>query len=681
MAALSDASIAKQVSLLVKDCENYRDELSKDRMKAMEYYDGTMADVKAGKNRSAVVSRDVSSASDKAVTAIARTILGGDKIVEYAPVKEGDEEIADQATDYINYIVFPESGGEEAVEDTIFDAVVQRNGIMRVWWDKRTKVSVSRHTGLSEDEVIRLASDDGVEVIGKEVREEQIDTPQGPQMIPVFDLKIRRKKTIAQPKLGAVKGEEFLIHPDALTIEDSPIVGINTRYRRSDLIAMGYDREIIDSLPPAGSDTDKDTEDDGRRREIFDRNDSTNKALEEVEYYELYVRIDADDDGIAELRRMVFAGYIQERYMLENEECDDVPFAEMIVKRRPHQREGNSIPDDTMEIQRVKTVLLRETLDNIYWQNSPQPVIQEGAILNPDSILSPSFGKPIRVSEGIPASEAYRINIIPFVASQSFEMMAYFDSELTDRTGISDASSGLAPDALQNMTAKASAMIEQGAVSQTERMARTYARGLKRVFKLLLRLIIKHQDKPRIIRLRDKWVSFDPRQWNADMDCTVNTGLGAGTRERDMMMMQLIGQQQEKLLAAYGPMNNPFVSPDNIWNSISRGVQAAGLKTPETYFTKPTPEALQQFQQQQASQPDPAMEKIKVEQQKAQAKVQMDAQKAQTDAQIEMERMNREFELKRYQIDREIELKQKQTALQAVMHQPVQDARIGGMPG
>ncbi|WP_037460692.1 portal protein [Sinorhizobium fredii] len=685
MAAMQKQQIAAQVSQLVKDCENYRDELSVDRIKAMEYYDGTMKDTPADPNRSKVVSRDVRSAIKKVLPSLIRTILGNDKVVEYEPVNEGDEASAEQATDYINYVVFPESDGYDAVQDAAHDALKLRNGVIRWWYDKKRTVQVSRHTGLDEQALVQLVADDDVEVLEQEQYVEQVDTPQGPVEMPFFNVKIRRTKEYGCTRLAAVPLEEFLVHPDAISIDDSPITGLKTRLRRSDLIAMGYDRELIEGLPASGSDIKEEEEEFTRRRDAFDENDSIVKALQEVDYYELYVKLDVDDDGIAELRRMCFAGGLAEANLLDDEETDEVPFADLIVERRPHQREGNSVTDDMAEIQRVKTVLMRQTLDNLYWQNNQQPIVQEGVIQNPESVLNPKFGQPIRVGQGTDARAAVSYNVVPFVAEKSFSMLAYLDQEATDRTGISDASSGMAPDALQNMTAKASAMIEQAGIGQTELMVRTFAQGLRRVFKGLLKLVIKHQDKPRSVRLRGQWVTFDPRHWNAEMDATVNTGLGAGTRERDMMMMQVVGAQQEKLLAAYGPVDNPFVSIDNIWNSVSRGVEAAGLRTPNLYFTKPTPEQIQQMKQAAANKPDPEMEKVKIkaqaDQQKAQMDAQIDKQKIETEAQLETQRINQEMQLKRYQIDQEILLKRQTNAMQMLTQEPVANVNVGGDPG
>lgn len=701
MAEMTDERLTNIVSVLVKDCENYRKELSVDRVKAMEYFDGEMKDVPVDDNRSKVVSRDVRSAITKVLPSVTRVILGNDKVVEYEPVGEGDEEQAEQASDYINYIVFPESSGYEAVTDAVYDALKLRNGIMRWWYDKKTKVEVSEHTGLDEAAMVQLVSPDEVEVLEQDQSEQEIQAPDGSMVTqPVYNLKIKRRSQYGCTRLAAVPLEEFLIHPDALEIDESPIVGINQRLRRSDLVAMGYDRDKIDRLKAAGTDDDKEEEEYARRRDYIDDEEPTQRALQEIEYYELYVRVDADDDGIAELRRVVYAGSVNVANLLENKDWDEVPFADIIAKRRPHQREGDSVTDDMMDIQKIKTVLLRQTLDNLYWQNNPQPIVQEGLIVNPEAVLNPRFGLPIRVSQGTDTRTALSYNPVPFVAKDSFAMLSYMDEEGADRTGISEASSGLAPDALQNMTAKASAMVEAAGIGQTELMVRTIAHGLKRVFRGLLRMVVKHQDKPRTVRLRDKWVTFDPREWNAEMDATVNTGLGAGTRERDMMMMSQVIGLQEKLLASLGA-DNPFVKPDNVYNAVSKFAESAGARSTELYFTKPDPAEVKAKMDAAANQPSPELMKVQAQAEAQKAKAQLDAQttqqKNQADAALQAEKLNREFALKREQLAREMQLRREQIAAelelehqqgmaelalnaQVSMHQTSQ-VEVGGDPG
>lgn len=686
MAELDNDQLANIVKTLVKEAEEYRDERSADRLQAMAFFDGNADDLQkyipSDEGRSRVVSRDVRSAVKKVLPSIYRTILGNDEIVEYQPVGEGDEQSAEQATDYINYVVLPECDGRTAIEDAINDAIRLRNGIIKWWQETKVDVKVSLHTGLDEMAFAQLVADDEVEVLEHSERVETVETPEGPIETPVHDVRIKRRITTSKPKLAAIPLENWLIHPDATCIEDSPITGENYRLRRSDLVKLGYPKDVVWEIPAYSSgSTEQEAEEDARRRDVEQNEDAPQKALDEIDYYDLLVRVDKDGDGIAELRRMVFAGGIKAEYLLEDVEWDEVHYADIIAERRPHQWEGNSIPDDVMEIQKVKTVLLRQTLDNIYWQNNLQPVVQEGQIVNPEAVLNPKFGLPIRVSQGVDVRQAVQFNVVPVIADKSFAMLSYMDEESTDRTGISDASSGMAPDALQNMTAKATALVEQAGIGQTEMMVRCIANSLKPVFRGLLKLIIQHQDKPRTVRLRDEWVTFDPRSWNADMDAVVNVGLGAGTRERDMMMMQMvIGLQREILISMPPSIGMKYVSPENLSNALNKLVEAAGLRTPRLYFSQPDPQEIEEALAQQSQQPSPeeikakaAMEleqvrgrtKMEVEQFKTQAKIAEFRAKIEADASKEQAQMDADLITKLQEIEADAKARMEEAMLRA----------------
>lgn len=626
---------------MVHEAERHADDLSNDRVRAMEYYRGDMKDTPSDEGRSRMVTRDVRAHVKKALPSLVRALFGGSAIVEYEPIGPGDEAGAEQATDYVNFVVVPEADIRGAVYDAIHDALLLRNGILKWWWDERQAVKISRHTGLDDNAFAVLAGEDSVDVLEHTAREEMTDL--GP--VQVHDVKLRRVYTERCIKVSAVPRERLLIHPDAVTFSDALLVGDRCEMRRSDLIGMGYDYDLVMGL--SASDPD-DYEESVRRDETLDA-DEAQRANSTVDYYDLFVRVDMDGDGIAELRHMVFAGGLAEKNLLVNEECDEVQMCDVAVMRQPHQWEAISLADDLMDLQRAKTVLFRQTLDNLYWQNNPQPVMQRGAVLNPEAVANPEFGKPIEVANGVDARGAMSFQMVPFVARESFAMMDYIDGEAQDRTGVTDASAGLAPDALQNMTAKASAMIEQAGIGQTEMMLRTVAESLRPFFKGILKLVVRHQDIPRTVRLRGEWVQFDPRHWNADMDVTVNTGLGAGTRERDMMMMQTVLGLQEKLLAAFGAGNNPFVKPENLWNSLSKLVEAAGLKTPDMYFTEPDPQEIAALLEAQKNKPDPEMMKVQAQMQMEQAKAQTQIakEKAQMEADLIVEEKRMQAETKR----------------------------------
>lgn len=655
-----------QIAAMVRAAESHADTSAKDRLLATEYYNGKMTDLPSDEGRSKMTTRDVRAQIKKVLPSLMRTLLGSAQVVEFLPVSEGDEAGAQQSTDFMNSVVIDEARVYDTLEDAMHDALLLRNGIVKWWYEEKTRVSVSTHTGLTDEALGQLLTDtdgredasegqddDGIEVL--EHSQDDEDTDLGP--VTTHSVKIRRKTKKGVYRTSAVPRERFLIHPDAVDLDDSPLVGEKQQLTRSDLVAMGYDRDLIYTLPIGADD---DVEELARREDVGSHDDAA-KANEMVDYYDLYVRFDKDDDGIAELRHMAFAGGLTEKHLVLDDECDEVQFADIKIMSRPHQWEGISLYDDLRDIQRGKTALLRQTLDNIYWQNNPQPIIQDGVILNPDAVMNPEFGLPIRVRAGIDVRAALGFNTVPFVAQHSFQMMEYLDQEAQDRTGVSDASAGLSPDALQNMTAKASAMIEQAGIGQTELMVKTASRGVRRFFQGLLRLIVRHQDVPRMVRLRDEWVSFDPRQWNAEMDCRVNTGLGAGTRERDMQVMQSVMVVQEKLIAGFGP-DNPFVKPANVYAVIKKLCESAGLSSVDPYFTEPDEQEVQARLEAMKNQPNPEQMKIEAQMKIEEGKRQDAAQQAQMQVEVserrESAQMQADLRVKQAEIAAE---RQKQT--------------------
>lgn len=626
MPNMTDEELAGIVGGLLDDCDNYYDgHIKPDLQRAQEYYDGDMKDTPSDEGRSKAISKDVRATIKKMLPSVYRVFFSSDKTVEYAPVAAGDEEGAEQATDYVNYIVLPESGGQQAIYDAMHDALLKRNGVLKWFVEKQRETQTTTHEGLDEQAAYILVADDSLEIVGAD------QSPDG-----FYTLQVKRKIENKRVVLECVPRSEFRIHPDAKCIDDSPIVAHVTTKRRGELIEAGYSKTVIEGLPAAdGADLLDLEEDSEKKRVVGTTSQGHHPSIDEIEVVESFVRVDYDGDGIAELRRVIMAGGRGEEHIIENEPWDDmVPFGDLVAEREPHQWEGRSIPDDIEEVQRIKTVLLRNTLDNIYWQNNLQPIVQNDSVENPESVTNPRFGEPIRVKTGKSVADAVGYSTVPFVAAQSFQMLGYMDEVVTDRTGISDAASGLAPDALQNTTAKASAMIEQSGIAQTEMVVNNFAKGLQRVFKGVLRLIVQHQDKPRTVRLRDEWVTFDPRFWDASMDASVNTGLGAGTRERDMMALQMVMGLQEKLLASFGAVDNPFVKPMNLWNAVSRMVEAAGLKTVSLYFNKPSEDEIAKLEEAARNRPDPEAVKHKnaIELEEARAKTAVTREQARVEA-------------------------------------------------
>jgi hypothetical protein len=692
---MTEDELLALVDGMMGQCVAYDDnEMRHNRVRALEYYRGEMRDLPAPEGRSSAISKDVRAALAKIMPSLMRTFAGGDRVVEYVPRTPADEPFADQATDYVNYKFWTEWDGYRVLASAFQDALLLRNGVLKHWWDERIDIVVEHFTSLTALDLDTLTTEPGATVI------EEVEYPEtDPMVLAVipdaqrYDIKLRREKVKAGVKIAAVPGEQFLIDPETVTIEAARFVAHRFPETRSNLIARGFDREVVDSIPAYAGDVESEVRRArlGRSGTTSETYDLGGQATQVVEFAECYARVDFDGDGFAELRRICIAGYSGAHQILSNEEWDEIPFSDLPCEIVAHRWQGFSLFDDIEDVQKKKTALVRGMLDNIYWQNAQQPIVDVGAIEDPSDITNPEFGKPIRLKPGRDARAALAYNTVPFTAQASLGALEYLDREATDRTGISDASASMDADALQNQTATASRILENASTARAEMIARTFAEtGLRRMFAAVLRLIVKHQPQDEIIRLRNTWVTFSPSKWNPDMDASVNTGLGAGSRERDMALLTQIGTIQKEILASMG-VDNPLVTLANLSNTLTKFVAAAGLRTPELYFQKPTPEAMAKL-----AEPKPdrqAMEaeaKLQFEREEIAAEMQQDAARVQAEIQrditveqikaenaekLQRERLAAARQIKQAELETQIALAQA-SALRSVTPQETQDPAV-----
>lgn len=480
-------------------------------------------------------------------------------------------------------------------------------------------------------------------------------------MPPRFDVEIRRTREVGRVKVACVAPEEFLIDKGAVTLDNANFSAHRCMKTLSDLIEMGFDRDTVMSLPGDG-DSELELTDE-RRERMEDQEWDNSEALDvdpsmrEVEVTEAYIRVDFDGDGLAEMRKVTMVG----KTILENEEVDDHPFASLTPIPMPHVFFGRSIADVTADVQLVKSTLVRQMLDNLYLTNNPEKEVLDGTV-NMDDLLSSRPGGLKRVK----AMGSIREIAVPFVAKESFPMLQYYDQEWERRTGAFRHAEGPDANALA-ATATGANMLENTAQRRVKLIARVFAEtGVKRAFKRILQLVCRHQDREKVIRLRNEWVPMDPRHWNANMDLKPNVGLGTGDKDQQIAQVTHIMGVQAQVIQAQGGVNGPLVTWKEVYNTAGKLVEASGLRTPEPYFVDPeSPEAVQREQQKAANPPpDPKMieaqGKLQIEQQKAQASFQLDQAKTQATQQADMAKMQAEAALRRDELMMEMQLKREQ---------------------
>jgi predicted GNAT family acetyltransferase len=635
-------------------------ETTDDRRKALEYYNRYEYGNEV-EGRSQIVTGEVAEVVDGALPQLLRIFTQSDEIVRFEPKGPGDEEKAKQATEYVNWVMNRDNDGVLLMHNWFKDALLQKNGIVKVYWDEKIDVSKEKYQNLTQDEVTMLLNDPEVEVVNQkttEVAPAGID-PMG-MMIPAvfsYDVKLKKTKKTGKVIVENVPPEEFLISKKARTIADAPFVAHRKLATRSELIAMGYEKDVVDNLPTY-ADLTYNQENVAR----FDQGEqpsdqaSLDFSMQEIEVIESYIKVDFDGDGIAELRKVTYAG----SDILDNEEVDFVPFCSICPIPMPHKFFGHSLADRAVDIQLIKSTVTRQILDNLYMTNSPRMGVVEGQV-NLDDLLTVTANGIVRMKN----TQAIVPLTVPPTANQSFPLLEYLDSVQAKRTGVSDQMNGLNPDVLQNSTATAVAMMQNSAAGKVELIARVFAEtGVKDLFQKILQLLCKYQDKERIVRLRGKYVSIDPREWTNGFDISINVGLGTGNKQEQMAMIAMVLGKQEEILKTAG-INNPLVSLSNYRQTLGRFIEAAGFKDSTEFFMEITPEQEQQMElqgQQQGQQQDPAMQAYVAQ---MQAKMEADNAKAQNDIQISQVKAEAQIRLKQQEFEMTMALKKQEFEYEA----------------
>jgi hypothetical protein len=669
---MDDTELQSLVAQQINDAVDYIDStIAPDREKATRYYLGEpFGDEEDG--RSQFISLDVRDTVRQIMPQLMRVFFGSERAVEYIPVTPEDVEFAEQATDYVNDIVLGQDNEAFLAFYSAFkDALIRKSGVIKGWWEETTEVESRRFTDLDENQLTLLVDDEDVDVVEKEEKTEQTGDPEMPE-IKLYDVRINRKSKSGKIRLAAIPPEELIVSREARSLEDAVLVAHRTSKTVSDLVSLGHDYDEVLALA-GGDNDDTNLEAQARSPGGVDWGDTvpTDPAMRRVPYIEAYVRVDKDDDGIAELRRVCTAG--AGRKVLSDEAWDDQPFALFCPDPEPHEVFGLSAADNVMDIQRVKSRVIRDMLDSLQQSIFPRTAIVEGQV-NLDDALNTEIGSVIRVR----APGMLQPFAMPFVGQSAYPILGYLDEVKESRTGVSKASMGLDADALQSTTRAAVQATVSASQGQMELIARIMAEtGAKTVFRNILRLLIRNQDRARMVRLRNRWVPIDPRDWNSGMDVSIRVALGRGSDSDRMQFLTAMADKQESLMARFG-LDNPLVSLTEYRQTLASMSEIAGFKDASRFFKEIDPN--QPAAPPQPPAPDPIMMQMQIEKLKTdsqiqinQAKLQMDGQSKQQDAQLAVQKLQAEIQIKEADMAARLELeKQKLQAELALKEMELQ---------
>ena len=623
--------------------------LTKDRDDAQMYYLGDMSqDLPAEDGRSQAVSTDVADTIEGLMPQLMEVFAGSEEVVEFNPVGPEDVEPARQETDYVNHVFMSKNPGFMILYSFIKDALLSKNGVVKCWWEESEEEENETYYDLTDDQFNIIASDDEVEIIEHSAK--PIEDPQlalQAQTQAYHDVKVSKRKTYGCAKALGVPPEEFGIEANARSIKTSNYCFHKVIRPHGELVAQGFDKKQLETLGTYSALTS--TEEKNRSSVDEDQmgTEDSNPAARMIEITEHYVRMDYEGDGKTCLYRVTTGG--EDGVILKRNGEDDIikfdemPFASMTPIPVTHRFFGRSIADIVKDIQRIKSALLRAMLDNAYLANNARTVVSESHVSDNtlDDLLVSRPGGLVRVK--MPGG----IEPLPVqtIGNHVYPLLEYMDVQREMRTGVTRHGQGIDAQALQDQSATAVSQLFTMAQARMRLIAKIFAEtGVKDLFILLHGIIRKHGSQQETYRLRNQWVTVDPRDWKKRADMTVHVGLGHGSKAEKIAVMNMIASYQEKALTA-GLTN--LVDVNNLYNTAKELTRLAGKPDVDSYFTDPS------------TQPEPPP-RVDPKIMELQAKNEIEKTQAQADIATQQVKTNAEIALaeKKFQLEERLAIEE-----------------------
>ena len=679
----------------------YTSELAKDQAFLIDrYFAKPYGDEVEG--RSAVCTRDIQDTVNWMLPDLMRVFLQSDDLVTVHDHSGRDEDQLQVAADYLRHVFFSDNRGDRIIHDAAFDGLVQRIGVGSVRWEDPKPQPPQELEGVGLDALQRYLSDPEYEILEQEQSAQAIETPAGVQQMPVFKLRVQRTPRCGRVVIEVVPPEEFKISRRARSLEPGGYDYVAREQNNiyiADLIRL-YPDKAGDLDPEWVPETAKEIElnADARVLARFDNEAiSTNKETsnhtkrKKCDLRTEYIWIDYDNDGVVELRQIKRVGDV----VLENERVDDCEFEPWSPVRIAHRLVGLGVADTIKDIQKLRTVITRRTLDSLDQSLLPRTMVDRTK-MDPediDALLDAEVGAVIG-TKGAPRDVALPL-VTPDLTASGYQALEYWDAKSEQASGVTRHQQGLQPDTA-NKTATGIDLLQQAAGDRIELVARWLAQWLERVLGKALKLIIAHQDAPRQIKVNGQPIAADPRRWNDEMGVHVHVAMAASNRQTMLSNLMMIAAKQEQIILQAGP-DNPLCGLDNYAHTLTRAVQTMGFRATEKFFKpikgplppqppKPDPKMAEVQQRgeiakaelqhkQQATQADLTMRaqqgqaemalKSQTAQRDAEAKAAIEVRKAEAEMMLGREKIQAEIQLAREKMFAELELRRQEMAIEA----------------
>lgn len=553
------------------------------RARTMKAYTGGKI-VPNDRDRSGVNDRTVFETVEWVMPQLMEMFAGSEDVVEFNP--EGPEDVgaAEQATDYLNYVMMRQNNGFLVYHDWFKDVLLQKYGVVKVFWETNRIPETFTYNNIDDEELTLLIEPDNVELLEViQTGEVAVVGEDGqPDSRPVYSASIAVYEDRGRAKVEVTDPSRFLVRVGTEDLKDADFVGEVFDATATDLIKSGFPGEKIAQVNFDDSDSRslignqvKDA------RHAFDDSHSgaggtgvSHESMRTAEITEAYIRIDANGDGISELLQVFYTDSV----ILSMEEVDDIPYVDMNAIRIPHKLIGMSIADVVIELEEIRTVLIRGILDHMYATNNGRYAVVEGAV-NMSDLLDPVPGGFVRQSAPGMVEPLQTDNLDP----NTFSLLQYLDGVKEDRAGVNKVQQGVDKTALgSNVMTGAMDRAMTAAQSRIMMLARMFAEtGVKELYWKLYGLVRKNQMEPEVVRLRNKFAEVRPMDWKHRSDMTVRVGVGNTSPAQKVQELVML-RDSLSMAAEAG-----IVQPQNVYNFMAEFAKAIGRQDWDKFITQP----------------------------------------------------------------------------------------------
>lgn len=572
MPEMTESELIAVVSEAIDSAATFTDKLSRQADKNLSEYNGDLYGDEV-EGQSTAVSTDVADVINSDMPSLARIFMGSGDIVTFQPNSENtaDAEEAEQKTKYINWLVRSQPESFKILHDWLKGAGLQEVSVVKYFMESRKETEEIQYRNVSVDELESITNSLSAPDI------EKVDVvKQEPNDDDTYNLTFRVTRTIEKLKIINIPPESFLISEEATCKSDASLIGDRVSKTRGELIADGYKRELVDSLPTIT----KDNTNSKSRRGVTTEETVDTWATQEVELCEVYVTVDFDGDDIPERRRIVMSG----NHIIENEPFNHQPYALLSAMLMPHKIVGKSRASTVSATQKQKTSLLRGTLNNIWMVNNPRNVVHGDVDL--DDMLTVRVNGIVRLEDGsevLPQNAVFPLTT-PYIGDKALQVIQYIDSARAQSTGSLMANQGLDADAVAKETATRFNGTRDDGQAKIELIARNFGEtGFRDLYEGIAWTVSRFQNTEKEIMILGKQLAVDPTKWRCNHYVSTSVGLGAGNNEKLIESLQGIYAIQSQLKA----QGSVLADDVDVYNTLKRIVDGLGLPRVDEFFNNP----------------------------------------------------------------------------------------------